>query len=35
MRRVEGLTSLDVRLLAVAPNALYAIASSGIFKAID
>ena len=30
-----GLTNLDVRLLAVASNALYAVTSSGIFKAID
>jgi photosystem II stability/assembly factor-like uncharacterized protein len=28
-----GLTNLDVRLLAVASNALYAVTSSGIFKA--
>jgi hypothetical protein len=35
VRRVEGLTNLDVRLLAVASNALYAMGSSGIFKAID
>ena len=31
----EGLTNLDVRLLAVASNAVYAVTSSGIFKAID
>jgi photosystem II stability/assembly factor-like uncharacterized protein len=31
----EGLTNLDVRLLAVASNALYAVTSSGIFKKID
>jgi photosystem II stability/assembly factor-like uncharacterized protein len=31
----EGLTNLDVRLLAVASNALYAVTTSGIFKAID
>ena len=31
----EGLTNLDVRLLAVASNALYAVTSSGIFKATD
>lgn len=31
----EGLTNLDVRLLAVASNALYAVTSSGIFTAID
>jgi photosystem II stability/assembly factor-like uncharacterized protein len=30
----EGLTNLDVRLLAVASNALYAVTSSGIFKAV-
>jgi photosystem II stability/assembly factor-like uncharacterized protein len=30
-----GLTNLDVRLLAVASNALYAVTSGGIFKAID
>ncbi len=28
----EGLTNLDVRLLAVASNALYAVTSSGIFQ---
>jgi hypothetical protein len=27
--------SLDVRMLAVASNALYAVTSGGIFKAID
>jgi photosystem II stability/assembly factor-like uncharacterized protein len=31
----RGLTNLDVRLLAVVSNALYAVTSSGIFKAID
>ena len=31
----EGLTNLDVRLLAVASNALYAVTTSGIFKVID
>jgi photosystem II stability/assembly factor-like uncharacterized protein len=31
----EGLTNLDVRVLAVASNALYAVTPSGIFKAID
>jgi len=31
----DGLPNLDVRLLAVASNALYAVTSSGIFKAID
>jgi photosystem II stability/assembly factor-like uncharacterized protein len=31
----QGLTNLDVRLLAVASNVLYAVTSSGIFKATD
>jgi photosystem II stability/assembly factor-like uncharacterized protein len=31
----RGLTNLDVRRLAVASNALYAVTSGGIFKAID
>jgi len=31
----EGLTNVDVRLLAVTSNVLYAVTSSGIFKAID
>jgi photosystem II stability/assembly factor-like uncharacterized protein len=31
----EGLTNLDVRLLAVASNTVYAVTSSGIFKAAD
>jgi photosystem II stability/assembly factor-like uncharacterized protein len=31
----EGLSNLDVRLLTVAPNTLYAVTASGIFKAID
>jgi photosystem II stability/assembly factor-like uncharacterized protein len=31
----RGLTNLDVRLLAVVSNALYAVTSGGIFKAID
>ena len=31
----DGLTNLDVRLLAVTSNLLYAVTSSGIFKAID
>jgi len=31
----EGLSNLDVRLLAVASNAVYAVTASGIFKAID
>jgi len=30
-----GLTNLDVRRLAVVSNALYAVTSGGIFKAID
>jgi photosystem II stability/assembly factor-like uncharacterized protein len=31
----EHLTNLDVRLLTVAPNTLYAVATTGIFKTID
>jgi photosystem II stability/assembly factor-like uncharacterized protein len=31
----EGLADLDVRLLKIAPNALYAVTSTGIFKAAD
>jgi photosystem II stability/assembly factor-like uncharacterized protein len=31
----DGLTNLDVRLMAVASNALYAVTSSGVFKVID
>jgi photosystem II stability/assembly factor-like uncharacterized protein len=31
----RGLTNLDVRQLAVTSNALYAVTSGGIFKAID
>jgi photosystem II stability/assembly factor-like uncharacterized protein len=31
----EGLTNLDVRLLVVSSNGLYAVTSSGIFKATD
>ena len=31
----EGLSNLDVRLLTVASNTLYAVTTSGIFKAID
>ncbi|HTM51663.1 MAG TPA: hypothetical protein VL285_23370 [Bryobacteraceae bacterium] len=33
--RGQGLTNLDVRLPAVSSNALYAVTSTGIFKAID
>ena len=31
----EGLSNLDVGFLAVASNALFAVTSNGIFKAID
>jgi photosystem II stability/assembly factor-like uncharacterized protein len=31
----EGLTNVDVHLLTIANNALYAVTTTGIFKAID
>jgi hypothetical protein len=33
--RGQGLTNLDVRLPVIPSNALYAVTSTGIFKAID